>query len=247
MKIEKDIWLSSIFGYDVNKISYLTDPSKVTPEIFSGQRTAFFYAKIPATSLDYTIRFSNIGFHIVDVNVVLERAVPEKVETDSKKDRTLTVADARPEDKEEVLDIASSCFIYSRFHADPFVSKTLADKIKREWMANYFAGQRGNGVLVAKQGGKRVGFLAIINSDTGGKRTRIIDLVGVDPGQKQKGIGRALVSSFIESSVVAFDLLLVGTQIANYPSLRLYEKCGFRIKEASYVLHAHLRNGDVLK
>jgi hypothetical protein len=31
----------------------------------------------------------------------------------------------------------------------------------------------------------------------------------------------------------------VGTQIANIPSLRLYERLGFTMAESAYVLHAH--------
>ena len=42
-----------------------------------------------------------------------------------------------------------------------------------------------------------------------------------------------------ESSFVS-RTLRVGTQVANVPSLRLYENCGFRVAESAYVLHGHL-------
>ena len=37
------------------------------------------------------------------------------------------------------------------------------------------------------------------------------------------------------------DMLRVGTQVANLPSISLYEKCGFHVAETTYVLHAHVQ------
>lgn len=38
-----------------------------------------------------------------------------------------------------------------------------------------------------------------------------------------------------------FDVLMVGTQSSNIPSMRMYEKCGFRISETADMAHLHWR------
>ena len=40
--------------------------------------------------------------------------------------------------------------------------------------------------------------------------------------------------------------LIVGTQVANVPSVQLYESLGFRLKSSQYVLHMHVREGELL-
>ncbi|MDD1662940.1 MAG: GNAT family N-acetyltransferase, partial [Methanomicrobiales archaeon] len=144
-----------------------------------------------------------------------------------------------------LLDIAGSCFVHSRFHADPLIPKAFADTVKQKWIANSLSGKRGEGVFVAETGGRPVGFLAVTAAGDAGDRVRVIDLIGVDRGFQGRGAGSSLVASFINDSAGACDRLRVGTQIANIPSLRLYEKFGFRIAGASYVLHAHVDAGSL--
>jgi len=47
------------------------------------------------------------------------------------------------------------------------------------------------------------------------------------------------MSWFIQDSEKGYTTLRVGTQVANIPSTRLYEKAGFRLRASHYVLHAH--------
>ena len=44
--------------------------------------------------------------------------------------------------------------------------------------------------------------------------------------------------AFVESQF-APSVIAVGTQVANLPSVRLYEKLGFRLAAAQYVFHFH--------
>jgi ribosomal protein S18 acetylase RimI-like enzyme len=145
---------------------------------------------------------------------------------------------AGPADFDQVVQIAGSAFKYSRFHLDPLVSKTLADNIKRSWMESYRRGTRGSGCLVATLEDVVVGFLAIVET-TGEHAARIIDLIGVDPSAQGRGVGRALVDTFIREASGQATRLEVGTQVANAPSVRLYENCGFRFAGAAYTLHGH--------
>jgi ribosomal protein S18 acetylase RimI-like enzyme len=141
---------------------------------------------------------------------------------------------------EAILEIAGTTFRYSRFHLDPEVPDRVANEIKREWMRSYVEGRRGKTTLVALDGDEVVGFLAVIASMRGDESVRRIDLIGVKRGRERQGVGRALVADFIRRYAADHPRLEVGTQVANVPSIRLYESLGFRLDSAAYVLHKHL-------
>ncbi len=181
---------------------------------------------------------TELGFNVVDVNVTLERTPGSQ--SSSSVGNSISVQQATPQDHEDVLNIAANCFVYSRFHLDPLLTQEMANMVKREWVRNYVKGKRGEALLVAKLDGKPVGFLAVLaNKDSNGS-CRVIDLVGVAPAHQGRGVGRAIVDHFIASSDGLCDSLRVGTQAANIPSLRLYESCGFRVADTTFVLHAHV-------
>jgi ribosomal protein S18 acetylase RimI-like enzyme len=244
MRFDPDTWLTGIFGCDVFKASLAKDEVLDPKDIFSEAllpRRAFYYAKVPVTSVAQVGALTMAGFRVIDVNVTFEREPVRSVESDSK----IIVRDVLPKDEAAILDIAESAFVYSRFHLDPFVSKELANKIKREWIANYVRGQRGERLLVAEVDGKPVGFLALLVTD-GAEKTGVIDLIGVEKNMQGRGIGKRLVDFHIQDAYQKYSRLIVGTQIANVPSMRLYTNCGYNISNSTYVLHAHVNEGKVI-
>jgi GNAT superfamily N-acetyltransferase len=246
MRIEPDFWLKSIFGHDVFRCTGSGHEPVRQNEIDSAiqsNREAFFYAKVPVGALGALRTFLNAGFQIADINITLER----KPETIKNQEITCyTIRDAHREDCEAVTDIAGVCFTNSRFHKDPHIPEEIANRIKRKWVENYFKGERGERIIVADRDGKPAGFLAIAKIQVNDQTVRIIDLIGVHPSIQGTGAGKQMVQYFITSSVGECDLLRVGTQIINLPSLHLYEKSGFSISDSAYVLHAHVRNGRVI-
>ena len=244
MRFDPDTWLTGIFGCDVFKASLekdeVIDPKKVFSESLLSHH-AFCYAKVPVTSVAQVGALTMAGFRVIDVNVTFEREPVMSVESSSK----IMVRDVLPKDETAVLDIAESAFVYSRFHLDPFVSKELANRIKREWIANYVRGQRGERLLVAEMDGKPVGFLALLVTDNA-EKTGVIDLIGVEKNMQGRGVGKRLVEFHIRDAYQKFARLTVGTQIANVPSMRLYTKCGYNISNSTYVLHAHVHDGKVI-
>ena len=158
----------------------------------------------------------------------------------------IDVSRVRLEEHTELQRIAGSAFVYSRFHLDPHFPDEWANRIKREWIRSYCEGRRGECLLVAHQGGRISGFLAVLLADIGGKRAAVIDLIAVDADRRGQGVGAALVGHFLTEWEGRADVLCVGTQIANTASLRLYQQSGFSIAESSYVMHGHLRDGRVI-
>lgn len=234
MDLREDSWLSGIFGHAVFRVS-----SERAEDIAAHARSrpcAFYFAKVSTEETARVRELGAAGFFVVDVNVTLGRdpGVPAGPVPG------IRVTASRPEHRAGVLEIAESCFRYSRFHLDPLVPVATAHRIKRDWVDNYLRGARGERIWIAELDGRPAGFLAVLASG----KTRIIDLVGVRKDIQRRGVGRALVSEFIRQEGPSADLLQVGTQAANVPSLRLYENAGFRVERTQYVLHLHVRNGS---
>lgn len=198
---------------------------------------AMYYAKVDTGAVAVVRDLSHAGMHVVDVSVALALDPPTEVMPVATPG--MVVDGFTPDDAEAVLDIAGSCFRYSRFHIDPDVPRAIANRIKREWIASYIRGERGDHLLVARVGGRPVGFLAVMSLQEGYRRVGIIDLVGVDTNHQRRGIGSALVASFVEKAGPSEGRRVV-TQAANIPSLALYERFGFRVTRTGYVLHMHV-------
>lgn len=237
MRVEPDVWMGAVFGHDVFRVALEEfDASALQRHLAACEQRGFYYAKIPTTRVDQVQALVALGFHVVDVNVTFEREAGDL----SSSSAALPIREARPEDREALLAIAEQCFVYSRFHLDPQVPKRIANAIKREWVDSYLTGRRGERLLTAEENGRPVGFLAVLSAKVHGRTMRVIDLVGVDRHHQGRGVGKSLIRAFVALGVEGNDLLRVGTQAANIPSMRLYERCGFHVADSAYVLHAHV-------
>ncbi|MDP3183210.1 MAG: GNAT family N-acetyltransferase [Desulfobaccales bacterium] len=245
MNLASDDWLAAIFGQPVFKVT-LTDQPQAGPlgEDLKGAlsnlvtQPGFYYVLVPTDRVDQVTALTAVGFRVVDVNVTFERR--PATESLGLVPKEVVVREVLPADHEAVLSMAYSCFVYSRFHLDPHISPDIANLIKKEWVHNYLRGKRGDRLLVAAVAGQPVGFLCVMSARVAGELTNIIDLIGVDRTHQGRGAGKALINFFVAGSAGRFQKLRAGTQIANIPSMRLYEACGFKVRETAYVLHAHV-------
>jgi ribosomal protein S18 acetylase RimI-like enzyme len=241
MKILEDAWLAQFLSPRAYRVVPSNDGHTTSRKNLCTQ-PGFYYAKVDTARLDHLNSLAAAGFQVVDVNLTFERqpageACPRPAPSD------LSIRPPQPADHEALLAIAASCFKYSRFHLDPWIPQATADAIKRSWVENYLLGRRGESLWVAERAGRPVAFLCLLAAPGESGTVRIIDLVGVAPAYQGQGVGRSLVDFFITSSYPAYQLLRVGTQVANIPSVRLYETCGFRLAASTYVLHAHIATG----
>lgn len=233
-----DAWLSRVCGFPCFSMSAPTGGT--LPSVAPAAGNAFFFAKVPVADVAAVNAFARLGLRVVDVNLVLERAGEDRVPPADRTDPAEGPASAAEAD--DAIGIAGSCFRQSRFHLDPDFPRELADAIKREWVGSYARGERGSELLVARRQDATAGFLAVLEQPD----AACIDLVGVDAAYQGRGVGRALVLEFARRWGPRKARLRVGTQAANIGSLRMYEGCGFRMAQASYVMHAHVRDGRLL-
>jgi len=222
--VRNDAWLTDVLQRPVYAVDPVFDAADHGPGLY--------FAKIPVADPTPLRALTAQGFVVVDVNVTYAHA--REVEP---REAEIGVEPARPEHHDALAEIAGSCFRYSRFHLDPEIPDELADRVKSEWLRSYGRGDRGVELLAALDDGRPVGFLAVLAD----RDKRVIDLIGVARGSQGRGVGTALVSAFVARHGPGASALRVGTQIANGPSIRLYERCGFAFAGAAYVLHLHRR------
>lgn len=234
--IEHDPWLSDVFGWPVYRVGAdeATEANDLTNHA-KAQNRALYFGKVPTNRVDVVRTLARAGFVVVDVNVTYAMDAPYATQPP-----LVDVGECTAKTADAVLDIAGSCFRYTRFHLDPGVDMATAHRIKREWIRNYILKKRGDRLLVAHLEGKPAGFLAALVTSHGGMRTAVIDLVGVATTLQRRGIATSLVRYFIQHYGASCPSLAVGTQVANTPSIRMYEALGFRLARSEYVLHKHV-------
>ncbi len=194
---------------------------------------AFVTAKLATNDVATVIALERAGFSVIDTQVVLEASTLE-----TPKPAAVRVREARDEDRARVEDIARRSFRFTRFHLDPRIDRSVADEIKAQWAGNFFRGKRGDALVVAEREGEVCGFNQLLFQDGG--ETLTIDLIAV--AEEHHGVGAATAMiGFVPARCAAPKKHRVATQVANIPSLRLYEKVGFRMAQSQYVLHAHGR------
>ena len=236
--IASDPWLSDRFGYDVYRVTPVPGASAALVEHRASVPRAFYYVKIPVTATADVTSFSAVQFQVVETHVAF-RADPDDVESRSvSTGGRVTIGEFR-DLHEDAAEIAAMCFRFSRFHLDPLVPDALAHAIKREWVRSYTRRERGDRLFIAARDGHAVGFLAALLADVRGEPCAVIDLMGVHPDAQGRGVGSLLIRAFAEAYRGTVTSLHVGTQAANIPSIRCYERMGFRMVSAAYTLHLH--------
>jgi ribosomal protein S18 acetylase RimI-like enzyme len=232
-EIRPDAWLAEIMDRPVFRVGDPDDDGALAAHV-RGQARAFYYAKIDAARIDAVRRLARAGFVVVDTNVVFELDRPAQLAGDFP---GVTVGQVEG-DEEAILEVAATSFTRTRFHLDPLVGLELANAIKREWCRNYTRGRRGDHLFVARLEGRPAGFLAALATPS----SAVIDLIAVGPAFQRRRVGAALIAAFTDR-YRGRGALQVGTQVANLPSVRLYERMGFSLAASQYVLHLHVEKG----
>jgi len=236
----EDRWLAGRLERPVYTLSSELTPEQAVPalvELRERGEPATVQARVDPADVERLGRLLGAGLVLVSTTVTLARA-PGPAPVESPSVRELAEADA-----ESLLSIAATSFRTSRFHTDPRLEGGVADRIKRDWVASYLAGDRGERLLVATdEQGQPAGFLAELagSDDDGARAVLVIDLVAVAPQAQGAGLGRQLVSRFVADARDRGELLRVGTQAVNPRGVRFYERLGFEVEGFTHHLHAHL-------
>jgi len=235
VSVKEDNWLSSFLdkqSFVVTDSDFFFRNHRLDDTIKSwkhyvSSHPSFTYCKVDTGSIDLITEAENLGFRLIDTNILLVNNNPifnQNLDNE--------IQFATSEDKDSVMELAEKSFIYSRFHLDPKIDNSIANKIKANWAGNYFNKKRGDFMIVTKINSRIIGFLQVIKENEG----YIIDLIAVDTSFRKMGVAKRMLD-FANKMIPGINYVKVGTQIANVPSLRVYNSLGFKIKCSHYVFH----------
>ncbi len=149
--------------------------------------------------------------------------------------RTVEIKIIGPEATAVCRRLAKQSFRYDRFHCDPQIKKSLADKSRASWIANALNG-RALFVLGAFINKKLIGFIDVNKKSNIG----IIDLLAVNSHYRQQRIASQLIQS--AKSILKnkrIHRIQVGTQTKNFPAISCYHKNNFKIIASYNTFHYH--------
>jgi ribosomal protein S18 acetylase RimI-like enzyme len=224
-------------GHLGRRVYRLIDPARAAEalqQVAGGGEPVLIEAKIPVADVRTVALLTSLGFRVIDTGVQLD-ALPAALVARAKRESwTRGVRAATPADRAAVERVAGDNLVTSRFHLDPQIEPARASGLKRAWVGNFFEGRRGDRLFVAESDRGVAGFLLVLEQDGEG----VIDLIALDPILRGTGAAGALILAWMECAP-ALTRVVVGTQVSNVQSLRAYDKLGFRVCGASYVLHHH--------
>jgi ribosomal protein S18 acetylase RimI-like enzyme len=138
------------------------------------------------------------------------------------------------DDFQGVMSIANGSFKSDRFHNDPRISKSFANRIKMDWLKDNLSQCRETITYIFTSPGTKniLGFNSMVIKDN----SIVIDLIAVSSEFRRLGVATALISASKKLALNRGLLLTVGTQ-KNNTANDLYLKNGFTLKESIFVSH----------
>jgi dTDP-4-amino-4,6-dideoxy-D-galactose acyltransferase len=173
------------------------------------------------------------GFHLVDVRLTLDASVrPSQPATDPRV-RTATAADL-----EALEALARVSHRNTRFYSDRRFERAKADELYATWIRRSLKGELAEQVLVTCEGDAVLGYVSLY---TASPDTGQIGLIAVSAQAQGQGRGDLLLrEAFRWLEHRALTRVQVVTQGRSAPSVRFYEKCGFRSRLVELWYHLWL-------
>lgn len=227
--LKKDSFLTG----HLKRPSYSLAQGSCTSDDFSAEfhaalenQEAFVTGKVSCKNVAAAAKLCAAGFYPADVNLTLEAPLADI------RGNADVARPAKPGDRSDVLALAGKSFTCSRFHRDPNIPEAIAHKIKRAWADNFFQGQRGDSLIVAKAQGKVAGFLLLLHHEN----ILTIDLIAVDEAWRRHGLAQSMIARSVKE-FPHVKTIRAGTQAANISSLRFYRKLGYQPTDSTMVFH----------
>ena len=197
-QIKNDQWLSRVLKRNTYHLLIQTFNEEAKHSLGSWirsefrERSIFIYTKVSVHDTSIIHGLEGLGFRLVETNIKFKKTI-----TANESSRELKhIRFAHPDDTAAVGNIAESAFTHSRFHLDPEISNTLSNRLKKEWVINFFEHKRGQAMVVAEAEHRIAGFLLLLfNRDD-----ITIDLIAVDGEFQRKGMGYDMVE-FVEKNI----------------------------------------------
>jgi ribosomal protein S18 acetylase RimI-like enzyme len=226
-----DKWLSrqlSVPSYHLNENEITSLARKDISSV-----PIFIDAKVETNDRKKALHLHNLNFKPITTNIRFKKKIF------SGKFEKKNCRFAHLKDKIKVKKIAYNSFLKSRFHLDKRLSKNIVDKLKSEWVSNFFHNKRGDWMILFEVNSKVEGFLLLLKEKE--NNNLIIDLIAVSKKYKRKGIATSLIDFANYHFVKKYKFLIAGTQINNIEGIKFYKKLGFKQFSKQSVFHFYKR------
>ena len=236
--ISCDKWLSKILNKKTFRVDLLASNLKtndleaaiIKRKNYYKDQKIFFYSKVLIHNVSHNKVLNNNNFRLINKDLIFKKN--KKFYKKNISDKNIRIF--KRDDKNFLLNIAKNNFVHSRFHQDTNISKRCANFVKECWLNNFFSGRRGNDLIVATYNDKPVGFLLLLKI----KKNIIIDLIAVNKKFSGKGYATSMIK-YLETNY-NFTNILVGTQMSNIASKKLYKKLNYEVYETLNIFHLHI-------
>ena len=235
---KKDVWLSNVLNKNVFILLTSSDIRensllKSFNDLFDqySQQDLFIYVKVKTNSVRQISRIEDLGFRLIDTNILFTRNPDFNYKKDLK--NNIHINFAQDYHKCSIGKIAFNNFSFSRFHLDPHIKNSQANNLKKTWSENFFLGKRGDYMVIAMHDDKPIAFLQLIKRE----KNLVIDLIAVSSNYRGKNIASSMINFACKN--LKCEKIIVGTQISNLPSIKLYQSLGFNPISSDYVFHYH--------
>jgi len=236
--ISCDKWLSKILNKKTFRINLLASNLKsndleaaiIKRKNYYKDQKIFFYSKVLMHNISHNKVCIKNNFRLINKDLIFKKSNKFYKKNISVKNIRIFKRD----DKKFLLNIAKNNFVYSRFHQDINISKYSANYVKECWLNNFFLGRRGNDLIVATYNDKPIGFLLLLKV----KKNIVIDLIAVNKKYSGKGYATSMIK-YLERNY-SYNNILVGTQMNNIASKKLYKKLNYQIYATLNIFHLHI-------
>ena len=241
LQLQELAWDTDFFGKKMGRIAL--DPTlgpanlsentwRRTLEVAYKQNYEFLLCEIDAGQGEIAQNLVALGAFLGDVLVTLSLDLGTVPQAD--RNVSAQVVSASPEDLPGISAIAAGSFEKSRFFQDPRFDAHKVRQLYPLWVQNAF--QTTEVFYVIKEHDAVKAFISLQEQVPGVQLT--IRLLAVEAASRGRKFGEKLLDTAIAYGIArGLKRITVGTQISNYPALRLYEKRGFRTERALYRFH----------
>ncbi len=228
-------WDSGFFGYCVAKLNVngfsINDLSNIREECIL-KKIRLLYLFVPQTqvaNLEKEIAASK-GV-LADKKVTYHKNITQNHPHSGQIDIRAYSADISIQ---KMIDLSLQSGEFSRFRVDKNFMNAEYERLYTEWMYAAIVKRTAFEVLVALADNNVAGMITLSKKGVRGE----IGLLAVDAGFRGRGIGKKLIEES-ESLFLQHDFhnIQVVSQLDNKPACKLYESCGYKLQDITYVYH----------
>ncbi|MHC5000071.1 MAG: GNAT family N-acetyltransferase [Planctomycetota bacterium] len=236
-------WDTETFGFGVSMLNPLCDEictDKFTSlknalEVYSDRKQVdMITASIPAMQVEMSSLLQKAGFRLIDTALsVRYDNLGDLAENNAKR---LSLAPVVPSEMEFLIEMAGISFYHGRYHMDPCLPNTLANKRYIDWLNRCLSPDNPQQILAAKIGDTLCGFSVVGCKDSEG----YLHLNAIDAKWQGKKLGSEVI---LQSLRYLYNLgaKSVETKISasNLRAINMHARLNGRFISVDRLMHWH--------